>query len=388
MAHEDITTPGAEIKKDGVFARGAAIALRLQGLRQAYPHALVCGDVMVQREVHLVCWQCRPDQAWVWAFVFARTFRRRPADAQRLLESFRHRVEQDPLSAGLEVIAGPRFQSLDLPVSQVGSNDADLHELVVVTDADQDGLQLYEIYAQDEDSPDFTANLDATEAAVDAASDAREAVEEARSRLQPPRSAADDTPLARLSERYVQDVHRHRYLIMANVFGMDEAFRQEFLSRLAADARHIATEELRVLLDSDNWQDRITAAWLAAFDRRTELRGEIAEHLQSDDMVGPVQGYSFALARFGTADDAAILATYLDHALAEPGFDQPWALGALLYLDTQLGTSNAARFLVPGGAWDQWCQATRVSAEYTNPRTEQDRITRLCILAAGFAGGS
>ncbi len=153
------------------------------------------------------------------------------------------------------------------------------------------------------------------------------------------------------------------------------------------DARQIATDELRVLLESDNWQDRITAAWLAAFDRRSELHDEIAEHLQSDDdMIGVVQGCSFALARFGTADDAATLAAYLDRALAEPGFSQPWALGALLYLDTQLGT--AARFLTPGGAWDQWCQATRVSAEYTNPRTEQDRITRLCILVAEFAGGS
>src|SRR6266545_4556402 len=117
------------------------------------------------------------------------------------------------------------------------------------------------------------------------------------------------------------------------------------------DARQIATDELRVLLESDNWQDRITAAWLAAFDRRAELHDEIAEHLQSDDdMIGVVQGCSFALARFGTADDAATLAAYLDRALAEPGFSQPWALGALLYLDTQLGT--AARFLTPGGAWE------------------------------------
>lgn len=141
MGHEDVATPGAEIKKDGVFARAAAIALRIHALHAAYPHALVSGDVMVQREVHLVCWQCRPGQAWVWAFMFARTFRRRPADAERLLEPFRRRVEQDPLSAGLEVVAGPRFQSLGLPVSQTGSNNADLHELVVVTDADQDGLR-------------------------------------------------------------------------------------------------------------------------------------------------------------------------------------------------------------------------------------------------------
>ena len=241
---------------------------------------------------------------------------------------------------------------------------------------------------QDEDSPDYTANLDAIDGAVLAASEAREAVDEARSRPQAPASPTDDGPLARLSERYVQNGHRHAYLVAANILGMDEAFREEFLSRLAADGRQIATDELRVLLESDNWQDRITAAWLAAFDRRTELRGEIAEYLQSDEAVGPVQGYSFALARFGTADDAATLAAYLDRALTKPGFDQPWALGALLYLDVQLGTNTAAQFLTPSGPWDQWCQATRVSAEYTNPRSEQDRITRLCILAAEFAGGS
>lgn len=70
-------------------------------------------------------------------------------------------------------------------------------------------------------------------------------MDEARSRLQPPRSVADDDgPLARLSERYVQDGRRHRYLIAANILGMDEAFRAEFLSRLAADARQIGTDEL------------------------------------------------------------------------------------------------------------------------------------------------
>src|SRR6266511_3437613 len=91
------------------------------------------------------------------------------------------------------------------------------------------------------------------------------------------------------------------------------------------DARQIATDELRVLLESDNWQDRITAAWLAAFDRRSELHDEIAEHLQSDDdMIGVVQGCSFALANRGRS---ARCSTSTPSSVPPPASSPPAAPG-------------------------------------------------------------
>ena len=64
----------------------------------------------------------------------------------------------------------------------------------------------------------------------------------------------------------------------------------------------------------------------------------------------------FALAAFSTSHDAELLLTYLDRYLPQIDlrYDQPWALGALLHLDTQLGTHHADRLLTPDGLWHRW----------------------------------
>lgn len=53
-------------------------------------------------------------------------------------------------------------------------------------------------------------------------------------------------------------------------------------------------------------------------------------------------------------DDAAILSDYLDKYLPRIDcfYDQHWAIGALLHLDSRLGASRASRFLDPEGLWD------------------------------------
>jgi hypothetical protein len=105
----------------------------------------------------------------------------------------------------------------------------------------------------------------------------------------------------------------------------------------------VTDDELRLLFKGW-WRQRLTAAWLAGVDLRTELRPLIAELLLADELLSAGQGYCFALARFGTVPDAEILAAYLDRHLSERGGHQDWALGALLYLDAQHGATRAARF--------------------------------------------
>jgi hypothetical protein len=305
-----------------------------------------------------------------------------------MLDVFLRRVEQDPLSAGLRVVAGPCFQSLGLPQQQIAGDAADLRKQVLVSDADRDGVQLYRLFAVDPDGPAFEADRRVIQAAVRTAGEARDAVDDARTQAEASQNRVDATPLARLAQRYVDHERRHMYLIAASFLGSDEISGEEFLRRLATDAHQISTEDLRVLLDSNNWQHRLTAAWLAAVDRRAALRGDIAEHLYAEDMVGPVQGYSIALASFGTPHDAEILATYLDRVLSHGGLDQPWALGALLHLDAQLSTTNAARFLSPGGAWHQWCQALRLDPADNDPSAEQGRVAQLLALITDASANS
>lgn len=190
-----------------------------------------------------------------------------------------------------------------------------------------------------------------------------------------------EPPWRELSARYVKPGHRYRYLTSGNLLGLDHREVDAFGERLAEDSRVVTTEELRLLAEG-GWQERITSVWLAGMDRRTELRPLVSRMLSTDDYPGPLQGCSFALARFATPDDANVLADYLDRALQVRGFGQGWALGALLHVDEANGTANAGRFLVPDGPWDRWTtKVNPVDRQYTNPEAEKARLDKLCAFA-------
>nr|WP_062335055.1 DUF6000 family protein [Herbidospora sakaeratensis] len=130
-----------------------------------------------------------------------------------------------------------------------------------------------------------------------------------------------------------------------------EAIR--FGRALAKDARRITDHELGVLLDGE-WRARLTAAWLIALERRVLFRDRLAVLLLESELVYAGAGYCVALARLGEAEDAGILCAYLDRYLpqTEKRYNQPHALGALLYLDGKLGTNHANRFPTPDGLWE------------------------------------
>jgi hypothetical protein len=192
--------------------------------------------------------------------------------------------------------------------------------------------------------------------------------------------------VATVAQRYVVPDRRFMYLVAGNLLGLGGAAREQFGVRLVQDAREMADEELRALL-TGGWRERLTAAWLVGIDRRVHLRRLIAELLLEDEIVSAGQGYCFALARFGSAEDADVLVAYLDRYLPVFGGHQDWALGALLYLDVQHGTNRAAPFLVPDGPWDRWIAMAR-SATYTNPENEQRRLADLCAFVEAFESPS
>lgn len=65
------------------------------------------------------------------------------------------------------------------------------------------------------------------------------------------------------------------------------------------------------------------------------------------------QGLLPCPARFATAADADLLCAYLDRYLPkELHYNQDSTIGALLYLDEQLSSNRADRFLTPGGLWE------------------------------------
>ncbi|MFB6693404.1 DUF6000 family protein [Streptomyces virginiae] len=132
-----------------------------------------------------------------------------------------------------------------------------------------------------------------------------------------------------------------------------------FTRHLITDAAAINDEELEALLGYE-WRSRLTAAWLIGVDRRDRFRTRIGDLLLASEVCYSGAAYCFTLARLGTPADAEILTAYLDRYLPRPDldYDQPAALGALLRLDTHLGTHHADRFTEPDGPWDEWVAGT------------------------------
>ncbi|MFG1945769.1 DUF6000 family protein [Nonomuraea sp. NPDC048826] len=175
-----------------------------------------------------------------------------------------------------------------------------------------------------------------------------------------------------------------RYLMLLGGFMVQMPDRQvvRFGKALARDARRISDDDLRLMLDGE-WRSRLTAAWLIGLDRRTRFREQLGTRLLDSEFVYAGAGYCFALARFGEAEDAAILAGYLDRYLPQVDcdYDQTSAIGALLYLDERHGTDRAARFLVPGGLW-QWSVMRD-----KDPADEKRYMDELCAFADACMSG-
>jgi hypothetical protein len=195
--------------------------------------------------------------------------------------------------------------------------------------------------------------------------------------------SSDDPELMTAIRRYVHaggngaDA-RYMQLMGAHFMRMDKAQRGSFLQQLGQSAREASDHDLAMLLDSE-WRSRITASWLIGLDRRDQFRERIGDLLLASELCVAGQGYCLALARFAAAADAELLAAYLDAYLPPPyrDYDQASALGALLYLDEQLKTDHAARFLTDGGLWQQWTAGRPV----WTPAEHREFMRQLCSAA-------
>jgi hypothetical protein len=197
------------------------------------------------------------------------------------------------------------------------------------------------------------------------------------------RSDEEMAQLLRATRRWVTPGRRYRHL-MARAFVMPRFRQRWFQWRLRRAGRRAPAEELAVLLEA-GWRERLTATWLVAAGRRADLRHVIERGILGDVPSGYRWSYCPALACLGTEDDARILVAYLDRALSlapeEDGFAiqcQPEALATLMYLDQQLGTDHARRFLADGGPWERWPGSVDVSLAHY-----QDTVRADVVFAAG-----
>ncbi|MEU4986281.1 DUF6000 family protein [Streptomyces sp. NPDC021969] len=171
--------------------------------------------------------------------------------------------------------------------------------------------------------------------------------------IRDPRDAAESLALVR---RYVTPERRYLKL-SGSLLRMQTPEYDRFMRDLCEDAGLITTDEITTLLEG-SWRERRTAAWLIAVSRRTEFRERLGELLLASEVCCVGLAYSVALASFGTERDADLLASYLDRYLCRPdlAYDQSVVMGALQFIDLNLGGGQADRFREPGGLWQQWLQ--------------------------------
>jgi Family of unknown function (DUF6000) len=194
------------------------------------------------------------------------------------------------------------------------------------------------------------------------------------------RNPADGPDLAAASRLYVTPDGRYMKLLHGD-FGqhLDEPKRTAFVQDLIAAARQATTDEITLLLEG-GWRERLTGAVLAGLSRRAQLRGRIGQLLLDSEAPYAGHGYCFALAAFGTAQDAELLTQYLDRYLPQTQlrYDQNWAMAALQHLDDASGTTHAERFLTPNGLWRRWATTN------PDPASKLDNcralINQLCAL--------
>jgi Family of unknown function (DUF6000) len=190
----------------------------------------------------------------------------------------------------------------------------------------------------------------------------------------------EDPGLAASVDRYVRPDGRYLELLHGNFLRLPEPERTTFVRALKDAAQQATVPELSVLLKGE-WRARLTGSVLSGLARRTVLRDRIGSLLLASEVCYSGQGYCYALASFGTPEDAALLVAYLDRYLPQTQlrYDQPWALGALLHIDGRLGTRHATSFMTPNGLWQRWAD----TGYGTPPEPEDYRrlIADLCALA-------
>ncbi|MGW4728309.1 DUF6000 family protein [Streptomyces shenzhenensis] len=192
------------------------------------------------------------------------------------------------------------------------------------------------------------------------------------------RHAHDDPELLALVRRYVTPERRYLKL-SGSLLRMRSPEYDRFVRDLSEDAGLITAQEIATLLEG-GWRERRTATWLVAVSRRTEFRARLGELLLASEVCCAGLAYCVALASFGTPRDADLLAAYLDRYLRRPdlAYDQTVAMGALVFIDLNLGGDQAARFLGSGGLWQQWLQDASHIQRTVDPATYLSLIRRLC----------
>lgn len=171
-----------------------------------------------------------------------------------------------------------------------------------------------------------------------------------------------------LFQHYCSPGKRYLKLLSVNFAREDEKYGENFARALMRDAREISDSDTATLLEG-GWRESLVATWFIGYDTKIQYAPLLHRRLDDSNVRYVGKATFFALARFGRLEDALALKRYLDEALADTKFQgyQPWALGALMFVEGRLLRDDLSHYIaMRGGSWDQW------AAERTLDSTSAD----------------
>lgn len=100
-----------------------------------------------------------------------------------------------------------------------------------------------------------------------------------------------------------------------NFLRLSDAEKQEFAQHIQRVLKTLDNQDIKHLLDSENWRARLVAGWFAGFDKRKELSKHIGENLIAYPSYAYM--YCFTLARINNETAIDYLSAYLEKYLSQ-----------------------------------------------------------------------
>lgn len=156
---------------------------------------------------------------------------------------------------------------------------------------------------------------------------------------------------------YMRMLHGNfSHMLLAQELSEDRTETMETIRRCVADVEPTIVE---VLIAQREWRARLVGAWYAGLRGWRQFIDQLGRLLLDSELCFAGQGYCVALACFSGVECAEHLCSYLDKWLPATNkfFDQHWALPALKWIDKNLHTEFAGKYLTPDGTWDRWAKS-------------------------------
>lgn len=139
----------------------------------------------------------------------------------------------------------------------------------------------------------------------------------------------------------------YRLLLHANFLNESLSAQQDFAADLCAATKGIEARELDRWLNGGAWREMLPAAWIIGLRGNRDCLPKLRALLLASGTIFAGQALCFALARLEDADAGDALTSYLEEDVRV--CEREWAIGALVWLDSRLGTQRAEPFLHEAG---------------------------------------